>query len=188
MNNQELEVKLELSENQFKELLVILSDNKTNFFTEQVDMYFCPQTSDFREYMQTKCLRIRKEEEVVSLDYKEIIDSEEMYAQHLIEHSTKLSDIQQMVFILEHLGFQLIIEIIKERYEFVYKNFYNIALDKVKNLGYFVEIEIIEKELSYKQAGKCLKNVIQELGLSKNIVNKEGYSNMMFNKKFGGKS
>ncbi len=187
MKNQELEVKLELEESQFKELLMLLSDNDTNFFTEQVDMYFCPQMSDFKEYMKTKCLRIRKEKQGVSLDYKEIVESEEKYAQHLIEHSTKLSDIQQMVFILERLGFQLILEIIKERYEFVYENTYNIALDRVKNLGYFVEIEIVGNELSYNEAGKCLKKIIQKLGLSKNVVNKEGYSNMMFNKKFGGK-
>lgn len=187
MKNQELEVKLELEESQFKELLMLLSDNDTNFFTEQVDMYFCPQMSDFKEYMKTKCLRIRKEKQGVSLDYKEIVESEEKYAQHLIEHSTKLSDIQQMVFILERLGFQLILEIIKERYEFVYENTYNIALDRVKNLGYFIEIEIVGNELSYNEAGKCLKKIIQKLGLSKNVVNKEGYSNMMFNKKFGGK-
>ncbi len=187
MNNQELEVKLQLDETQFNNLLLMASNDTSETIGEQIDMYFCPKSSDFREYMKTKCLRIRKEGKKSSLDYKEIIGSGEEYAQQLIEYSTQIEDMRQMSFILKQLDFQLVIEIIKERYEFVLEELYKVSLDKVKNLGFFIEIEVIDKNMSYKDAGTCLKNIVEKLDLSGNTVNKEGYSNMMYQKKYGEK-
>lgn len=185
MKNQELEIKLKLEEWQFQSILKLLSDNQSGEMEEQVDLYYCPKESNYKDYMERKCLRVRKNRKKCSLDYKEIIDTKEKYAQKLNEYSTEILNMQQMDLILDKIGFSLILEIRKERYEFVYNDLFKISLDKVKELGFFIEIEIINQDLSYEEANNYLKKEVETLGLSNNLINKEGYSNMMYQIKYG---
>lgn len=185
MKDRELEIKLQLDEAQFERILKLAQDTKDVEHEKLIDLYYCPNDYDYREYMKKKCLRIRKKNQKCLLDYKEIIDSREMYVQELVEYSTEISDLKQMSSILIVLGFDLVIEVKKERYEFTYDKIFRICLDKVDDLGNFIEIEIIDCDFSYEESGTLLKMIVNKLELSNNKINREGYSNMMYKLKHG---
>lgn len=185
MSEREQEIKLKLEENQFETILHFAQNAGNVVQQELIDMYYCPKNCSYREYMSKKCLRIRRKNQKCSLDYKEIVDSIEKYAQNLVEYSTEISNSEQMSFILGALGFELAIEVKKKRYEFIYDTFFKISLDRVKDLGTFIEIEIVGYDCPYEEAGRLLEKVVNKLGLSNNPVNKEGYSNMMYQLRYG---
>jgi len=70
----------------------------------------------------------------------------------------------------------------KQRDSYIYKNIFEISLDKVEELGYFVEIEIYDKNIPIKEANQLLLNFIKEIGLDITKRNLKGYSYLMYDK------
>ena len=65
----------------------------------------------------------------------------------------------------------------KERTTYLYREKYEVALDKVKSLGYFIEIEVKNYEASknpYIEYDALLR-LAQELHLDLNRIDKRGY-------------
>lgn len=59
---------------------------------------------------------------------------------------------------------------------------YFVALDKVDQLGYFIEIENRKENDSIEVRNSELIQIVQGLGLDINKRNREGYSNMLYRK------
>ena len=59
---------------------------------------------------------------------------------------------------------------------------FEISLDLVEDLGYFIEIEIYDKELPIREANKLLLKFIQELNLDITKRNLKGYSYLMYDR------
>ncbi len=64
----------------------------------------------------------------------------------------------------------------KNRNIYMYKNDkYEIALDKVENLGYFIEIEVKKIELHIEEERKLLDDEAKKLNLNLDDVDQRGY-------------
>ena len=64
----------------------------------------------------------------------------------------------------------------KNRNIYMYKNDkYEIALDKVENLGYFIEIEVKKIELDIEEERKLLDDEAKKLNLNLDDVDQRGY-------------
>jgi adenylate cyclase class 2 len=58
-----------------------------------------------------------------------------------------------------------------------------IELNKVKKLGYFLEIEYICPRQDLEKARKLIRNVIKELSINKKDIDNTGYTKLLYNKK-----
>jgi len=71
-------------------------------------------------------------------------------------------------------------EVKKNRDSFIYQNIFEISLDFVEGLGYFIEIEIYDKTIPIKEANQLLLNFIKEMNLDITRRNLKGYSYLMY--------
>lgn len=56
------------------------------------------------------------------------------------------------------------------------------SLDKVEGLGYFIEIEMYDKNIPIKEANRLLLEFIKEMDLDITKRNLKGYSYLMYDK------
>ena len=55
------------------------------------------------------------------------------------------------------------------------------VLNKVKKLGWFLEVEYLCQKKEVNKAKKLIKEVIEELGLDKKDIDNTGYTKMIWN-------
>ena len=90
--------------------------------------------------------------------------------------------VMDTINILKGVRINKVCDLIKERDSFIYKNLFEISLDKVKDLGYFVEIEVYDKNIPINEANQLLLNFVKELNLDITRRNLKGYSYLMYDK------
>ena len=66
---------------------------------------------------------------------------------HIVEYETEVSNLDATINILKGVRINKVCDLIKERDSFIYKNLFEISLDNVKDLGYFIEIEVYDKNI-----------------------------------------
>lgn len=87
----------------------------------------------------------------------------------------RTKDHNELKEILDNLFDELVV-VQKKREVFIYDNI-RIHLDKVKNLGVFLEFEVIFSSL--EKAKKQMKDMIEHFGLDENVFIKNSYSDML---------
>ena len=92
---------------------------------------------------------------------------------------SKSRDFRELDFILRK-QFKVLVTVIKKREIFIYKNI-RVHIDKVKNLGRFLEIEIIYDDLI--KAKKQMNELIDLLSLDENKLIKVSYSDLLINRR-----
>jgi len=130
----------------------------------QVDNYYLPFGCRFnkkgRRLLRT---RYNKKTKKMRLEAHRYQDNLSGY-----EFETEISDKKMMENILKELKFKKVVTVEKNRQTYKYKNI-NIVLDKVKNLGNFVEVELLG-QANQENKNKVLK-VIDDLNIpQKNII------------------
>ena len=70
----------------------------------------------------------------------------------------------------------------------MYQDIFEISLDKVTDLGYFIELEIKDDSLSVYDANTKLKDLVTSFDLSLTSRNLEGYATMLYQKLYGKKN
>lgn len=162
--NIEIEKKYKISDYEETKAKVEKLGAKTISLKTTNDRYFeVPQ-----EVARTKYLRIRfdKGEDSGTLSYHEVIDDLQTKEWEI---SVDQADVAQQI--LEKLGFQPEVDVYKEREKFQLEDS-EIVLDKVKNLGNFIEIEAPNLE--------TLEKIAHNLGLEeKNIITDAGYPDLI---------
>ena len=157
-NDTETEIKIELSQKEYLNLKLLLKNKISDIF--QIDTYY--QTNKPNCY-----LRIRNIGKTRIITYKK---SQKNYCNEL---EVEIDDAFNMDKILEALDFKQLAIIEKQRVTYNYLNKYEIALDNVKNLGYFIEIEIKKYEFEQEEEYQKLLQLAKDLGLNlKNIAHK----------------
>lgn len=159
----------------------IIRERLGQFFVKkvcEVDTYFYPPDRDFTVNDDGReNLRVRKNELKQELTYKKVFYKQGIYS-HSIEKNVSISDASEMVEILKIVGFRVHFIVDKEREVFDEERFH-ITLDRVKDLGFFLEIEW-RGEVEYNDIEKikqfCLKRA-QELGLEK--IQDKGYLRLL---------
>ncbi len=149
-NNKEIEIRIKVEKS--TNLIDFLSKNAKyigEFF--QKDEYFTPAHRDFLKANPIlEWLRVRNSDNnKYSITYKKWHKDESGKTNHCTEYEIKLDDNEKMKLLLKTLDFKSILIVEKVRKIWTFQN-YEVALDKVKNLGDFIEIEFIGDEKNQK--------------------------------------
>jgi len=140
MDNIEIEIEVNIEHS--KPLLEFLEKN-AKFISKahQIDEYFTPSHRDFLKIRPIKeWLRLRNSDNKYSINYKNWHPDQNGKTHYCDEYETKIENLDTAKKILQVLDFKPIVTVNKIRKTWLYKE-YEIALDSVKNLGNFVEIE-----------------------------------------------
>ena len=98
------------------------------------------------------------------------------------EYEVEIDNSDNMKKIFDSVGFEIITEVNKKRIIYSYLDKYEVSLDVVDNLGYFIEIEVKEKITDYCEEYNILIKNSKKLGLNlNNIINKR-YFQMLLEK------
>jgi len=133
---------------------------------EEYDQYFGPED-------RKMIVRIRNRNGVSFLTFKSLSQSTEVCAWQ--EWETKIEDADALEKILSN-GLKRLVEIRKKRKTYALNDF-EINLDRIQDLGNFIEVELISENIP--EAKKRLEKFLKELEISEERVVREGYVQLM---------
>lgn len=171
-DNVETEIKIKISEKEYNKLINFF-ENNAKFLTEnrQLDTYYQPT---YRKFLNNKeineWLRIGKRGNKKILNYKNWHDH--MYCD---EYEVEIDNSENLDKIFNILGLEEIVVVDKQRKTYLYLNKYEVALDYVKKLGYFIEIEVKNYSKNPIDEYNDLLKLAKSLNLSLNNIDKKGY-------------
>lgn len=176
MNDIEIEIQVNIENS--KSLINFLEKN-ADFQKEshQIDEYFSPSHCNFIGVRPiNEWLRLRNSDGKYSINYKNWHRDKDGKSYHCDEYETKIEDLTQLKKILEALNFKSLVNVDKIRRVWKYKD-YEIAVDLVKGLGDFVEIEYIGKEekVDPKKITEEMVNFLKSVGCGQIKRNYVGY-------------
>lgn len=105
-------------------------------------------------------------------------------SRNIDEIEYKVEDIQEPMKLFNSLGYTDKDKVEKTRKAYKSKDgMFEIAIDEVKDLGVFVEVELLEQiEGDYTEGLKVIHNQLRLIGLTRIDVQKRGYLSMLWNK------
>lgn len=171
-NDIETEIKIKLSKKEFEEIKIFMTNN-ARFINEirQIDTYYEPTYRSFLNSNPiTEWLRIGKRGNKNILNYKNWYSD-----MSCDEYEVEINNDKDMDKILKVLGLVQVVVVDKIRSSFIYLDKYEVALDCVEELGYFIEIEIKKYTKSVMEECDELLKLAKELNLNLDNVDKRGY-------------
>lgn len=186
MGTQDKEIELRFNVRNMAKLLKWLKTHAKLIKTSrQVDEYFTPRHRDFIKPNQREWLRIRNQEGTFSVTYKNWHNvTEGSEGTHCDEYETELESGSSLRKIFLTLDFRPLVFVDKKRTAYTYECF-EIAVDIVKGLGYFCEIEAKTCK-TVSEARKKIKQLAEELGFTeedRGEILKLGYPMMLIQKR-----
>lgn len=183
-NNTEIEIKIPITKEIFdklkKELPKIAVFEKS---LKQVDTYYSPCHRDF---LATKYphewLRIGQRGGKTILNYKHYYPENVPVFTHCDELETVVDNATSLEKLLAILDFKKLVTVKKIRDTYVFHDEFEIALDSVEELGYFVEIETKKDFGGVARAREKLFAFAERLGLDPK-TDKRGYPYLLMDKK-----
>lgn len=174
-DNIEMEIKVKLTKEEYEKLNKKMKlIGKFLLQSNQQDIYY---RSDYFVSDNNKLLRLRLSGNKKVLTYKTYNNN--MYCE---EYEVEIDNSNNMIKIFDSIGLKKITEVKKKRYIYSYQDKYEISLDKVDNLGYFIEIEVKGTINNYfEEYDNLLKNS-KNLGLNLNNIEQKRYPQLMINK------
>lgn len=172
--NLETEIKIKITEDEYLYLKQYLEKN-ADFLKEtfQKDTYYEPTYRPFlkeNDEVIEEWLRIGLRGNKKILNYKHWYDNK-----YCDEFEVEIDDEENLSKILAVLGLHTIAIVDKKRITYLYQNKYEIALDYVEQLGYFIEIEVKKYEASTFDEYDALLKLAKRLNLNLNNIDKRGY-------------
>lgn len=166
-NINEIEIKLKVDDNEYTRILNLIkrcSVNKAN--VNQIDTYYNLTNRDFNQ----EWLRIRNENGKYIFNYKKKIDNS-----HYEKYDVLIDNVNNLNKILTALGIEKIGTINKNRVSYLYKDNYEFSFDTVKDIGMFIEIELINKSEDFEKDLCNLLNIMEDLKIDLNMVERKKY-------------
>lgn len=174
-NDIETEIRVKVSKQEFQNLELLLKNNG-NFLNEsrQIDTYYQPTHRKFltdgkKNIDEWLRIGIRGNRKI--LNYKNWHDN--IYCD---EYETEIDNEESLDRIFKILGLEKIVTVDKVRVTYFYLDKYEIALDYVTGLGYFVEIEIKKYTETIMSEYDSLLKVAKGLNLNLDKIDKRGYA------------
>ncbi len=129
-----------------------------------------------------KSLRIRKRENHYEINFKQKLSYiKGVHAK--IESEFNVSDIKNFLKLIKDFGFKKWLTKYKTSEIYRIKNNFNVELNHVKSLGWFLEIEyLVKNENQIPKARKEILEIMKKLNISPNQIRKEGYTKMLWDK------
>ena len=168
----ETEIKIKISEKDYKRLLNFMTQ-KAQFIKEsnQVDTYYQPT---YRKFLNDKeineWLRIGERGNKKILNYKNWHDN--MYCD---EYEVEIDNKDNLDRIFKILDLEQIAVVDKKRIIYFYLEKYEISLDFVKTLGYFIEIEVKKYTKELIDEYNNILKLAKDLNLNLDNIDKRGY-------------
>lgn len=178
----ETEIKIKIDKPKYQSLISYMDDN-AKFVNESnhLDVYYEPAHRSFIDNDIIKeWLRIGKR------GNKNVITYKNWHNVHCDEYEVEIDDIDKMYKIFDVLNFKQISKVDKNRRKYIYLNKYEISLDNVKELGYFIEIEVIKYDNDVMQEYDDLLELAKKLDLNLDEIDKKGYPYYFINKNVRG--
>lgn len=184
-DNIEVEIKVKLSKIKFENIEKILKKSaKFNKVTHHIDTYY---NSKHLNFLKPKYpyiwLSVRERGEKILLNYKHWYPEGAKDTTHCDEYETKIEDKIELDKILKVLNITKLVTVDKTRKTYIYKNDIEIAMDKVKGLGYFIEAESLENSGGVEKTYAKLKEFLQSLGIKNFRMIPGGYAAEMLRRK-----
>jgi adenylate cyclase class 2 len=181
----EIEIKIPLDQKTFKKLKGRLKKlAKFEKITKQVDEYFTPAHRNFMaRKFPYEWLAIRRRGEKVILTYKHYYPENVDLTKYCDEYETEIKNAEQLDKLFSALNFKSLVTVEKERETYLYKNEFEIALDKVKALGYFMEIEAKKDFGSIKKTRDKIIEFAINLEIDVSKAEKRGYPYLLMTKR-----
>ena len=182
MAHNNIEIEIQVNVENLKPLIRFLKSNAV-FQAEkhQVDEYFSPIHKDFLSVRPvSEWLRLRSASGLFSINYKNWHHEKDNKSYYCDEFETKIGSIEQFRKILSALNFRSIVTVDKLRKIYTYKD-YEVAIDSVKDLGDFVEIEYIGKssKANPKKITSEMVEFLKKTGCGKIKINYGGYPDLL---------
>ena len=172
-NDVETEIKIKITESEYKIINEFMNKNseilKEN--NRQLDTYYQPSYRKFLNDNEiNEWLRIGKRGNKTILNYKNWHDN--MYCD---EYEVEIDNSEILDKIFNIIGLEKIAVVDKKRNTFLYLDKYEIALDYVKNLGYYIEIEVKNYSKNPVDEYSDLLILAKKLNLNLDNIDKRGY-------------
>ncbi len=168
----ETEIKIKLTQKEFQTIHSFM-DEHAKFLKHgrQKDTYFQPLHRRFlEEETINEWLRIGERGNKKIINYKNWHDN--MYCD---EYEVEIDNTKNMDKIFHILGLEKIAVVDKTRTSYLYLDKYEIALDYVKELGYFIEIEVKSYTDTPINEYENLLKLTKQLNLNLEQIDKRGY-------------
>lgn len=166
-NTNEIEIKLKVNEEEYSRILNIIKNNSVNKRNvNQIDTYYTLTNKKLNQ----EWLRIRNENGKYIFNYKKKIDNS-----HYEKYDVLIDNFNNLNIILNTLGSKQIGTINKNRTIYIYKDKYEFSFDIVKDIGIFIEIELINKSNDFEKDFFDLLNLLEDLKIDLNIVDRKKY-------------
>ncbi|MCK4729927.1 MAG: class IV adenylate cyclase [Candidatus Aenigmarchaeota archaeon] len=184
-NDIEIEIKIPLDETNFFRVKEKLKETaKFVKKTQQTDDYFTPLHRNFVEpEFPFEWLSIRKRGDKTILNYKHWHPENVEISTHCDEFETEIKNQDKLEKIFSAIDIKKLITVEKEREVYIYEDKFEIALDAVKELGYFIEVETIKDFGNVEVAREKLFEFAKNLGIDISKTDKRGYPYLLMEKK-----
>ena len=150
------------------------------------DDYFAIQKDPL--YYPKKAFRIRAMKDHFEVNFKKHLKkhwTKDVVVKQEFEFSLKgKEEVQDLLSLFKDLGFTEWVKKIKwnETYQWKKDKHVSIELNRVKYLGYFIEIEYLAKKSDIERARNKLRQVMRELGVKPEQIDNTGYTKMLWYK------
>lgn len=184
-DNIEIEIRIRLDEQKMEQVRKKLGEI-AEFVksSSQKDEYFTPAHRNFiAPKFPSEWLSVRSRNGKTILNYKHFYPENVEITTHCNEFETEISDENSLQKILESLDFRPLMVIEKERDYYTYGDEFEIVLDNVKDLGFFVEIEALKDFGGHEQTKKRLMEFAAKIGIDATNMDPRGYIEMLLRKK-----
>ena len=188
MTQLEVETKIPLEDREVAELRKkILKIARFEKKTHKEDDYFAiPRKGRgiIKRYPK-KAFRIRDDGDSYVINFKKWLRkywTNAIVVKEEFEFETKNPD--KFLALMTDLGFKQWLKKFKisEAYTYKKNKKVNIEINKVRHLGYFMEIEYIAEKRELKKAIRLVENILRELGIEPKDVRNKGYTKMLWEK------
>ena len=180
----EVEIKIPVDENTFSAIQNKLKTSSTFVNNErEIDEYFTPIHRNFLlPEFPFEWLRLRNKKSSVILTYKHYHPEDSEIKTHCDEFETEIKNIEQFQKIIDALNFKKLVTVDKSR-EVYRLNEFEFALDRVEELGNFIEIEALKDFGGIEATRAKLFEIAKSFGITVTNFDKRGYPYLLMKKK-----
>ncbi len=153
---------------------------------KKADDYFAVQKDP--RYYPKKAFRIRAMKDHFEVNFKKHLKkywTKDVVIKQEFEFSLQgKKEVKDLLELFKDLGFSKWVKKIKynETYKWKKDKRASIELNKVKHLGYFIEIEYLSEMKEIEKARNALREIMKELGVRKEQIDNTGYTKMLWHK------
>jgi adenylate cyclase, class 2 len=173
--DKEIEIKLPLLNKEEVENFLEKHGKAVSKSIFQKDTYYLPAHRNFLGFKYPfEWLRLRETSKGSSINYKHFHPENSKVNDYCDEFETKVDDPEAIKKIFQSLDFKEAVIVEKTRNTWLYKEA-EIAIDNVKKLGTFIEIEATHPFEDPKEGKRCLFRILNELHAQVGEENLRGY-------------